>query len=136
MSNHKACYRLPFYFSSDFFRSIWCPLVAAVHDWPLAVLNSSTLTQPHIHPTDLWSKEFEQRNQKVGASHDESQKWYFLGGQELGEGTLVEIWDSAGEEEGGIASSKFILLMLDLDGEMMLGTTSLGTNRISNSYKI
>ncbi|BAE56599.1 unnamed protein product [Aspergillus oryzae RIB40] len=74
--------------------NVWRPLRGPVQDWPLAVMDCSTLAQAHIHPTKLYRNRFELRGETVSISHDESQRWYYLDGQQTDECTLIKIWDS------------------------------------------
>ncbi|KAF2677287.1 cmcJ-like methyltransferase [Lentithecium fluviatile CBS 122367] len=74
--------------------NVWRPLTAPVRDWPLAVMDYSTLSASHIHPCSLYSKEHDLQGQTVGINHDEEQKWYYLSEQRPDEVTLVKIWDS------------------------------------------
>ncbi|KAE8152955.1 hypothetical protein BDV25DRAFT_137357 [Aspergillus avenaceus] len=74
--------------------NVWRPLRGPVQDWPLAVMDCSTLARSHIHPTKLYRHRFELRGETVSISHDENQRWYYLDGQQTDECTLIKIWDS------------------------------------------
>ncbi|KAH8585424.1 hypothetical protein B0O99DRAFT_530918 [Bisporella sp. PMI_857] len=80
--------------------NVWRPLIGPVHDWPLAMMDFRTLSPANIHPCDLWRNQFEERGQTVTFEKSDEQKWWFLGGHEVDEVTVLKIWDS--KNEGGL----------------------------------
>lgn len=71
-------------------------------------MDASTLSKSHTHPTNLYSESLKLQGQTVNITYDEGQRWYFLGGQEPKEVTLLKIWDSAAEDGKDIARCKWL----------------------------
>ncbi|EFR00295.1 hypothetical protein MGYG_03297 [Nannizzia gypsea CBS 118893] len=74
--------------------NVWRPLKGPVLDWPLAVMDCTTLQKADIHPTKLYRGRFELRGETVSISHNEGQRWYYLDKQQTDEITMIKIWDS------------------------------------------
>lgn len=47
-----------------------------------------------IHPTNIFKERFEMQGQTVSINYSETQKWYYLRGQQTSEVTFIKIWDS------------------------------------------
>ncbi|KAF7168581.1 hypothetical protein CNMCM5623_001563 [Aspergillus felis] len=73
---------------------VWRPLNGPVQDWPLAMMDCTTLAKASIHPTQLYRNRFELRGETVSISHRKDQRWYYLDRQKTDEITFIKIWDS------------------------------------------
>ncbi|GIJ88191.1 hypothetical protein Asppvi_007109 [Aspergillus pseudoviridinutans] len=74
--------------------NVWRPLKGPVQDWPLAMMDCTTLAKASIHPTQLYRNRFELRGETVSISHRKDQRWYYLDRQKTDEITFIKIWDS------------------------------------------
>ncbi|MCJ1401058.1 hypothetical protein MMC11_004270 [Xylographa trunciseda] len=104
-------------------RSVWRPLAGPVLDWPLALMDASTLAPENVHPTILWRNRFELRGETVSISHADTQRWYYLDKQGIDEVTFIKIWDSdtALDKMGRSKSGFFVfelLKMIERDGRV------------------
>lgn len=68
-----------------------------VKDWPLAMMDGTSIATSNIHPTDLWKHQFDLLGQTTNISYADSQKWYYLKNHNVDEVTFIKIWDN-GEE--------------------------------------
>lgn len=75
-------------------RSVWRPIIGPVKDWPLAMMDGSTLAPSDVYPTDLWKKQHEPLGQTVNICQAEGQRWYYLKDHRVDEVTLIKIWDN------------------------------------------
>ncbi|KAH7048239.1 methyltransferase [Macrophomina phaseolina] len=74
--------------------NVWRPIKGPVKDWPLAMMDGSTLSPSDVHPTDLWKKQYERLGQTVNICQAEGQQWYYLKDHQVDEVTLIKIWDN------------------------------------------
>lgn len=74
--------------------SVWRPLNGPVEDWPLAVMDGTSLKEENVHATSLFKSQYELQGQTVSISHHPAQRWYYLGHQKSEEVTFIKIWDS------------------------------------------
>lgn len=112
--------------------NVWRPLTDPVEDWPLAVMDTRTLSRSNIHATDLWRGEYELRGQTVSISHSTSQRWWYLGGHRPDEVTMIKIWDT--DTSPATATRKSSLPTITLVAlSLTRGCTSLCTQRFPQS---
>ncbi|KAF2106364.1 methyltransferase [Lophiotrema nucula] len=74
--------------------NVWRPIKGPVQDWPLAMMDGTSAAPSHLHPTDLWKKQFDFLGQTMNISHSEDQRWYYLSNHSVDEVTFIKIWDS------------------------------------------
>jgi len=74
--------------------SIWRPLRGPVVDWPLAVMDTRSVSAKDVFPVDLLKHQYEERGQTVAVCHQTDQKWWYLSGHRTDEVTMIKIWDN------------------------------------------
>ncbi|KAI1120234.1 hypothetical protein F5Y10DRAFT_283456 [Nemania abortiva] len=74
--------------------NVWRPLRGPVQEWPLATMDSRSLTEPNIHPTNIFKYQYELQGQTVSITHSPDQRWYYLDQQQTNEVTFIKIWDN------------------------------------------
>ncbi len=81
--------------------SVWRPIGNAVEDWPLAVMDASSISRADLAENDFVRKKFVGEN--LFAHFSSEQKWYYLGQHQPEEVMLMKMFDS---DETVKASSK------------------------------
>lgn len=74
--------------------NVWRPLRGPVQEWPLAMMDSRSLTEPNVHPTNIFKYQYELQGQTVSITHSPDQRWYYLDQQQTNEVTFIKIWDN------------------------------------------
>lgn len=74
------------------FDSAWRPLVHSVHEWPLALCDSSSMPQEDLVEYDHVRRRF--KGSAYHAYFNPEHRWYYLGNQTPDEVTFLKIFDS------------------------------------------
>ncbi|KAI0107202.1 hypothetical protein GGR51DRAFT_571132 [Nemania sp. FL0031] len=74
--------------------NVWRPLRGPVQEWPLATMDSRSLKELNIHPTNIFKYQYELQGQTVSITHSPDQRWYYLDQQQTNEVTFIKIWDN------------------------------------------
>ncbi|KAI1176307.1 hypothetical protein F4777DRAFT_547112 [Nemania sp. FL0916] len=74
--------------------NVWRPLRGPVQEWPLATMDSRTLTESNVHPTNIFKYQYELQGQTISITHSPEQRWYYLDQQQTNEVTFIKIWDN------------------------------------------
>lgn len=58
------------------------------------MMEGTSASYSHLHPTNLWKKKFEVLGQTMNISYNEDQRWYYLRNHGVDEVTFIKIWDN------------------------------------------
>lgn len=58
------------------------------------MMDSRSLTEPNVHPTNIFKYQYELQGQTVSITHSPDQRWYYLDQQQTNEVTFIKIWDN------------------------------------------